>query len=273
MNPPPLLDDVAAAQPNPRPHQPETSPFPRLAASQPPPKDPPSSRIASGLFKDPEEPAQVEILLRTGTTRGTDAWEAAFVDGKVVQYGPTALIKMDPGTLTIQLHGPVDAIPRIPDSIRERVDWAIAWFSWFARTTVVVPIQDERPGAFLDWILPIHLLSEVTKTNVVDTYQHVKQIHLSCRKHAFDIPPLDLVIVNTPKALATLGARSLDQTTRTFLGGELPTACIIERMPKLEPFVHIDFDLQPGFGCDRVLELLDCRQRDRRHGRLGHPFP
>ena len=273
MNPPPVQDAVAAVEPLPRPHQPETSPFPRLAESRRPPNEPPSSRIGSGLFRDPEQPARVEILLRTGLRGETNGWERAFAHDQAQTHGPTALVRMKTGAMRIELHARVESIPTLPESIRERADWAIAWVSWFARSTVVAPISDGHPGPFLDWDVPIHLLTEVGKQQIVDTYECVKRIHVNCRRHAFDVPPLDLVIVNTPDPIAQIGGNSLQQTSRTFLDHDLPTTCIIERMPRIDATVQLDFDLQPGFGCDQVLEILECRQRDRRHGRRGDPFP
>ena len=272
MNPPPVLDDVAAAQPNPRPHQPETSPFPRLAASRLPPKDPPSSRIASGLFDDRDRPEAVEILLRTRPTRRKVDWAAGYASRRAERHGPTALITMEPGALRIQLHGAGETIPTLPESIEGRVDWAISWVSWFARSTVVVPVEQDRLGAYLDWDVPIHLLTEAINTSITDTYLWVKRIHVTCREYKVRTPRLDLVLIDAPDQLARLCANTLEKTTRRFLDRTLRTDCIIDRMPKATPVLELNYDLEPGYGCDQVLEILDCRQRNRRQGRLGSPF-
>ena len=273
MNPPTELDDVVAGYlaPPPPGHR-RTQPRPRFSDSNTPPAEPPSARIASGLFEEHPRPNSVEVLLRTAPTRRKKDWAAGYASHRAATSGPTTLITMEPGTLRIQLHSAGRRIPLPPDPIRTRVDWALSWIAWFGRTTVVVPAEQDQIGAYLDWDVPIHLMTESINTRLVETYQWVKRLHTRCIDRRAKAPVLDLVMIDAPDAIARLCARSLEKTSHRFLSRSLPTDCIIERMPEATPAVELDFDLEPGYGCDQVLEALDCRQHDRRQGRLGSPF-
>lgn len=273
MNHTSALADGASGHPSPHPRRSGHShPLPHWAASDPPSKKPPASGVASGLFDDRKRPRTVEILLRTGPTRRKVDWAMGFASQRAATAGPTALISMEPGTLRIQLHSAGQAIPIPPNFIRKQVEWSLSWAAWVAKTTVVVPVEHDRLGAYMDWDVPIHLMTETVDTSVVGTYQWLKRIHTCCVKHKVSPPAVDLVLIDAPHELARRCARKLERTTNQFLGRTLPTECIINRMPRTGRILELNFNLEPGYGCDQVLETLDCRQHDRPHGRLGSPF-
>ena len=233
--------------------------------------DPPGARVAGGLFDDQHQPARVQVLLRTGASLGHHNWEAAFAARHARTFGPTALITLRPGAAWIEFHGAASGLPNIPQAIRTRVDWAISWVSWFTRATVVVPIPEDQPGAYIDWKVPIQLLTTANSRDTVATYRRAKQIITTYQKHAIPPEGVNLVFVDSGSETARIAAIRINDTARKFMGCTLPMACTIERMPRVTPALMLHFTLEPGYGCDDILETLGSSQHPRTCGRLGTP--
>lgn len=274
MNPLDELMDVDPTQPDrtaddivDEANQPELQPMPMGRMPIEPPKE-----IGTGMFNQHDTPPRVDVLVPTSVPDETDLWAARFASASAEHVGPTALIQLQPRECIIRLFGRQDSMPEVPYSVFDQVDWAISWVSWFVKRTILVPSAGRSPGAYLDWDVPIHLMTGHNDAAIVDTYRLIKWIVDTFQHHQLLAPALDLVVVDSPPELAASVAARLGKVTRRFLEQDLPLESAIERKPPHVSTLTARFGVDVTYGCDNVLETLDCVQRDRTTGRLGSQF-
>ena len=238
------------------------------------PPGPPSSRIGGGLFNTPNRRRQVQVLLKTAETLADTPWEAGYAAYQARSDGPTTLITMQARTVRVELHGNRRLLPTLPEALATRIDWVLSWVAFFTRSTIVVPDPGsaDQPGAYLDWDVPIQLMTDAADASKVTTYRWAKGIHTICRRHTASAARLGLVFVNTCSDSARIHGRQIGATAQRFLDCTLPLAQTITRMPPLAPIQVLTFPRQPGYGCDQIMETLGCQQHPRPHGRRGAPF-
>ncbi|MCH8823427.1 MAG: hypothetical protein IH984_07950, partial [Planctomycetes bacterium] len=157
-------------------------------------------------------------------------WLTPYADAIAREEGPTALLRMETDSATLQLIRAQKPIPSPPES-KSTLDDAIALVASAADTWIVRP-PPNTPMAQL--VLAgadrLTILSSADEAAVVAAYQIVKELYEAAEKNNCQLPTINLAVLGSDRHAAERMRQRLNRTTNTFLGIELQMVACIGQM-------------------------------------------
>lgn len=213
--------------------------------------------------------APIEIALVGHLPVMGGLWLTQYADQVARQEGPTALLRLDRGQITVELlrapdhRGGLDSVETLDEAMQMLAEAANHW--------IICP-QGE---ATVDGPLPADALSLITGGDdaaTVAAYRMIKCLAERWHVAGWPVPPIGLVVLGaTPERVDELVTK-LDQTTKAFLDVDLTVVAQHQRMDAIESagrrtFMDVEMSLADACRSIRVASAWTRRQRQ------GKPLP
>jgi hypothetical protein len=175
--------------------------------------------------------APVEVALVGHLPVMGGLWITQYADHVARQRGPTALVRLERGQVTVELlraSGPrpgLESVASLDEALRLLAAAATHWILCPQGEAV---FEGPFPGDSLT------LLTGGDEAATVAAYRIVKSLAERWHHAGWPVPPIGLVVLGAPPDRVVDVAEKLDRTTKAFLDVDLRVATELQRMDAIE---------------------------------------
>jgi hypothetical protein len=172
--------------------------------------------------------ADIELIVVGSLPVRATLWLVPYADALAREAGPTALVRLDDETATLQvLRAGADLTLKRWSSLGE----AVAALSGRVARWVIRPALDITPGDLATAPSPrITILLSANEGAIVDAYRRVKWLVAAAQAAEVECPRVGLAVLGADRRQAADVQHQIAQTTKRFLGVEAPLVACVQHM-------------------------------------------